>query len=106
MKPEEWQRLAELARRARQSNSAVMRAAASLLQAHVLVDALAENLLHAIEEENLPGNEVVLQDRLAARSRAANSKQLGRDRLWLAALNDGDGATMKEHLVAALENNC
>jgi hypothetical protein len=74
-------------------HSAIVRAAQALLQAHQLAAALAENLLQALDADSL------LTDN------AAEYERRGYDRLYMAALNDEDSATMQEHLQAALQAN-
>lgn len=101
-----WTKHAQLARAAAKHDNAVMRAAAALLQAHLLVDALAENLLQAIAAENLLGDMVDTPDGVVRYANEAEYDRRGYDRLYMAALNDEDGATMQEHLAAALEANC
>lgn len=106
MERDEWIELAQLVRTAQHSDSAVMRAAAALLQAHLLVDALADNLLQAIAAENLLGDMVDTPDGTVRYANEEEYNRRGYDRLYMAALNDEDGATMQEHLAAALAANC
>ena len=106
MHKEEWMQLAQLAQRGQNSDSAVMRAAAALLQAHVLLDALADNLLQAITAENLLGDMIDTPDGIVRYANEAEYNRRGYDRLYMATLQDEPADVMREHLAAALEANC
>lgn len=106
MHKEEWMHLAQLAQRGQNSDSAVMRAAAALLQAHVLLDALAQNLLQAIAAENLLGDMIDTPDGTVCYANEAEYNRRSYDRLYMATLQDEPADVMREHLAAALEINC
>lgn len=106
MERDDWIELAQLARTAQHSDSAVMRAAAALLQAHLLIDVLADNLLQAIAAENLLGDAVDTPDGTVRYANEEEYDRRGYNRLYMAALNDEDSATMQQHLAAAIEANC
>ena len=106
MDKEQMMHFAQLAQRGQNSDSAVMRAAAALLQAHVLLEMLAQNLLQAIAVENLLGDMIDTPDGMVRYANEEEYNRRGYDRLYMAALNDEDGATMQKHLAAALAANC
>lgn len=103
---ERWLRLAVLAARGQHSENAVMRCAAALLQAHLLVDVLAGNLLLAMNAEDLLGDEVILPDGTLHWTGEEEYERKQYDRLYAATLNDESSAVMMEHLLVALEVNC
>lgn len=106
MDKEQMMHFAQVAQRGVASDSAVMRAAAALLQAHVLLEMLAQNLLQAITAENLLGDMIDTPDGVVSYANEAEYNRRGYDRLYMATLQDEPADVMREHLAAALEINC
>ena len=106
MDKEEWMQLAQLAQRGQNSDSAVMRAAAALLQAHVLLDALADNLLQAITAENLLGDMIDTPDGVVRYTNEAEYNRRGYDRLYMATLQDepADVKALEEKYAVAVQD--
>jgi hypothetical protein len=106
MDKEQMMHFAQLAQRGQHSDSAVMRCAAAMLQAHVLLEMLADNLLQAIASENLLGDMIDTPDGTVRYANEEEYNRRGYDRLYQATLQDEPADVMREHLAAALEINC